>query len=385
MVRILVIASGGNPLNQHRFATGDILIDRYVVDRFLDAGGMQEVYVCNDRTLDRRVVVKTPKAGVRDRRFKRGAEMGARVNHPNVAATFDYYEDEALTFMVEEFVPGQNLGTRLKNEFFFMDPSLAAHVIHHVARALFEAHRVGICHRDLKPSNIMTSPDPGIAEIKLTDFGIAKLAEAELAFEIEQFGQDSSTLTSSQTLLGAVPYMAPECWQDWRSAGQPMDIWALGCVGYQLLTGEPPFGSGPPAIGAVIRAQQQGQVNLAQPPWFGQHVNTAQLERELWGIVMDCLATNPNARPDAATVTLRCDALCYEIATRRTGKIYNYGTAYGGKSQTGWIEDDASGDSWFFHRSEFFGANGPADWQHVNFSIYPGEPNPRSSPVLLIK
>src|SRR5262249_4625722 len=115
---------------------------------------MQEVYRGWDEVLERRVVIKTPKRGTKERRFKRGAEMSARVNHPNIAATFDYCEEGGMTFLVEEFVEGTDLGQRLANDFLYMDPGLAAHVVHHVARALYEAHKAKICHRDLKPSNI---------------------------------------------------------------------------------------------------------------------------------------------------------------------------------------------------------------------------------------
>lgn len=370
-----------------RFSNETVLIDRYKIERFHLAGGMQEVYLCFDQALNRHVVVKTPKIGINDRRFKRGAEMGARVNHPNVAATFDYFEDDSLTFMVEEYIPGQDLGKRLETDFHYMDPSLAAHVIHHVARALHEAHRVGICHRDLKPSNIMTSIDASLNVIKLTDFGIAKLAESEIAVEMERFEKDSSTLTSSNTLLGAVPYLAPECWDDWKAAGQPMDIWALGCISYQLLTGQPPFGTGKQAIGNVIKAQQQGQVTLRKPDWFGKHANTALLEKDLWKIILSCLQIEPTSRPTAANLILTCNTLCYATKSRRIGIIDEFRVPYasGYKSNTGYIQDSETEDRWFFHGSDFFGVKRPEAGQRVSFSVYPGVPRWRSSPVLLLR
>ena len=93
-----------------------------------------------------------------------------------------------------------------------------------------------------------TPPDDALSAIKLTDFGIAKLAESQIGAEMDLFNRDDSTLTSSKTLLGAVPYMAPECWTDWKSAGQPSDVWALGCIAFHLLDGNPPFGSGRSAL-----------------------------------------------------------------------------------------------------------------------------------------
>ena len=371
---------------QHRLHPGQLLVERYEIINFHAAGGMQEVYYCFDRTLDRHAALKTPKAGVRDRRFRRGAEMGARVNHPNIAATLDYYEDEHLTFLVEEFIPGLDLGHRLANEFFFLDPSLAAHAGHHIAKALHEAHRAGICHRDLKPSNIMTSADPSLISIKLTDFGIAKLAEAEIAAEIELFAEDESTLVSSNTLLGAVPYMAPECWEDWKKAGMPMDIWALGCVLYHLLAGVPPFGTGRMAIMNVAK-YQAGTFLITKPSWFGRHPDTIELENNIWAILVQCLAVDPGLRPTAEAVMKFFNTLTYAAGIRKVGQISQYPIVYqgGGKATAGFIREDGEQESRFFHLSNFYGGILPSAGQRVCFSSYPGVPSPRSSPILLLR
>ncbi len=386
MGHFFVISSGGRPVTTNRrFSPGEILIGRYRILGFHAEGGMQEVYLCHDASLDRFAVLKTPKHGVRDRRFRRGAEMSARVNHPNVAATFDYFQDnEDLTFLVEEFVPGKDLGERLRGEFTYLDPFLTAHVVHHIARALREAHRVGICHRDLKPSNVMTSSDFGLAVVKLTDFGIAKLAESEIEAEMEDFHNDESTLTSSNTLLGAVPYMAPECWDDWRGAGQPMDIWALGCVAYHLLTGAPPFGNGRVAIRNVA-LYQQNQVPPAPPGWFGQHKSTRNIEESLWEIILMCLRVDPTSRPTAEVVLGLCERLCYATGGRESGVVTVFPHLYenGGRANAGWIQNEA--DRLFFHGSEFFGAPRPVVGQRVSYAIYPGYPFPRISPVLCLR
>jgi len=372
-------------VSTHRFKAGDVLIGRYEIVKFLDAGGMQEVYVATDRTLDRKVVLKTPKAGASDKRFGRGAEMGARVNHPNVAATFDYFEADGTTCLIEEYIRGKDLGKRLVEDYYYMDPALAAHTLHHLARAIHEAHRVGICHRDLKPSNVMTSSDDALSVVKLTDFGIAKLAESKIGAEMDLFNRDDSTLTSSKTLLGAVPYMAPECWNDWKTAGQPSDIWALGCIAYHLLAGEPPFGSGRVAIKNLTRAELDG-IRLTKPTWFGTHSSTATLENELWTLITQCIQLDPNARPTAQAVVNKCDKLCYAASSRQRGTIGDFGIRFvsGGKGNFGFIQDGASVDH-FFHGSDFFGAEGPKTGQPVLFSEYPGVPNARSCPVLLVR
>lgn len=372
-------------MSTHRFKAGDVLIGRYEIDRFLDAGGMQEVYVALDRALGRKVVLKTPKAGASDKRFSRGAEMSARVNHPNVAATFDYFETEGTTCLIEEYIRGKDLGKRLHEDYYYMDPALAAHTVHHLARAIHEAHRVGICHRDLKPSNVMTSSDDALSVIKLTDFGIAKLAETQIGAELELFDRDNSTLTSSKTLLGAVPYMAPECWNDWKTAGQPSDIWALGCIAYHLLAGDPPFGSGRVAIKNLSRAELTG-INLTKPAWFGTHTSTATLEDELWGLITQCIQLDSNARPNAEAIVSNCDKLCYAASPRQRGTIGDFDIQFrsGGKGKFGFILDAALTEH-FFHRSDFFGAEGPKIGQHVLFSEYPGVPKGRSCPVLLVR
>lgn len=366
---------------------GDILIDRYHVDAYLNAGAMQEVYSCKDLKLHRRAVVKIPKGGVRDRRFKRGAEMSARINHHNIAATYDYHEDHEKTFLVEELVDGIDLGARLATQFQYLDPSLAAHVIHNVIRAIHEAHRAGICHRDLKPSNIMTSHDFAMSSIKLTDFGIAKLAENEIAAEIADFEREPETLTSSNTLLGAIPYMAPECWSNWTGAGKPMDIWAIGCIAYQLVTGNLPFGSGRNAIMAVARMEQTGVVELPAPPHFGRSAATSALEQELWNLVTSCLKVDPQQRPSASDLLTNCGTWCYVTSDRRQGEILNFrvGYASGGRSDTGTIQDEITGTRYFYHASEFYGPGNPAAGQRVSVGIYPGAPYPRAAPVLLLR
>ena len=368
------------------FSPGQVLADRYEIIGFHAAGGMQEVYAAKDLTLDRVVALKTPKSGVVDRRFRRGAEMGARVVHPNVAATFDYFENDDVTFLVEEFVVGRDLGKFFDDEFYYLDPGLSAHVLHHMAKAINEAHRVGICHRDLKPSNIMTSGDPGVSALKLTDFGIAKLAEAEIEVEMKLFDEDHSTLTSSNTLLGAVPYMAPECWLDWKAAGQPMDIWAFGCIAYQLLTGQPPFGVGRSAIFNVGRLAYTG-IQLTKPNWFGAHKVTEVLEADLWRIIEQCLQVDPEARPSSVKLVEEFNLLCYASMDRRIGYVRDFRITYGGggTGNFGFINEKDSTQSTFFHGSVFFGNQSAAVGQRVSFSIYPGAPHARCSPVLLLK
>lgn len=368
------------------FQSGEVLVGRYEVISYHAAGGMQEVYVGFDRALSRKVAIKTPKIGPADRRFKRGAEMGARTNHPNIAATFDYYESNDTIFMVEEFIDGVNLAEHFRRGYNYLDPLLAAHVVHHVLRALAEAHKMGICHRDLKPSNIMTSADAGFTQIKLTDFGIAKLAEAAIDAEMKLFDEDESTLTTSDTLLGAVPYMAPECWVSWKDAGQEMDIWALGCIAYELLVGHPPFGTGKRAIGEVVRLNGNDP-SLKIPEWFGKHEFTVDLERSLWGFIVKCLKADPAHRSTAAELLEYFNSVCYSSAPRNYGIVDRYPHRYmnGGVGDFGFIKDASVDMMLFFHQSVYFGQAKPRQGVRVNYSYYPGVPQARCCPVLELK
>lgn len=370
-----------------KFSPGQMVAARYEIINFHLEGGMQEVYRCKDHTLNRIVALKTPKEGIVDKRFNRGAQMGARVNHPNVAATLDYVEENGLRCLIEEFVEGIDLGRRLANEFDFIDPSLAAWVAHNIAKGLQAAHKVGICHRDLKPGNIMTSSDPQMRVLKLTDFGIAKLAQSELEVEMDRFDHDENTLTSSSTLLGAVPYLAPECWTDWKSSGQAADIWALGAITAHLLIGKSPFGGGRAAIMKMLEIKQTGLVSLTKPSWFGEHAITSSLEERLWEIVEKCLQADPDLRPSAADVVMIFDSLLYTSSERQTGTISLYPRRLpnGGSSKSGFIKVDGINKSLFFHGTVFYGALVPKEDQRVHFSSFPGYPDPRCATVLLVK
>ncbi|MDO6408681.1 serine/threonine-protein kinase [Pantoea phytobeneficialis] len=364
-----------------KFNNGAVLIDRYVIIEYIAAGGMQEVYYCHDKVLDRFVVLKTPKQGISDRRFRRGAEMGAKIHHSNVASTLDYYEDDHLTFMIEEFIDGMDLGKKLEQHFYYLDPHLASHVIKNLTKSLVEAHSNGICHRDLKPSNIMVSNDFNLSKVKLTDFGISKLAENEIAKEIELFEKDNNTLTTSQTLLGAVPYMAPECWDDWKNAGKPMDIWALGCIAYHLVSGTPPFGTGRRAIRDVAR-YQDGAFTLTKPATFGKHKSVEALEDEIWNLIKECLRADPKARPTADNILTSFNEICYSNDTRSNGVILSYGVPF---ESTGFIRDVKTNEEWFYHSSEVYGKSSFDIGEEVCFNTFPGHPRGRCATILILK
>src|SRR5260221_22923 len=214
---------------------------RYRVIQFAGSGGMQEVYKAVDLAFNRTVALKVPKNPSAKKRFARSAEMSARVTHPNVARTLDYMAIGDTFYLVEEFVEGVDLQARLNDEFQYFDPHLAAHMIHHLAKGVAACHHVDVFHRDLKPSNVMVSRDASFQLIKLTDFGIAKMAEAEIDEVMEDTTEES--ITGSQTVVGALPFMAPELISAPRVATKAADVWSLGAILFYLLFGEKPFGA----------------------------------------------------------------------------------------------------------------------------------------------
>lgn len=357
-------------MNTHIHQPGDRLIGRYEILRYVAEGGMQQVYFAADHALERYVALKVPKTESAKKRFARSAIASAKVVHPNVAATLDYFEVESRSYLIEEFIEGQTLSACLADEFLYLDPHLAAHVIHHIAKGVGASHHVGVFHRDLKPSNIMISSDPSLTSIKITDFGIAKMAEEELA---EAFRDEAST-TGSQTAMGALPYMAPEMIRDQKSAGLPADIWAIGAILYQLISGNLPYGRG---LGATPRILEAA---LPTPPaTFVARPQFRPLTVDLWNIVSLCLMKDPAERPDADQLIGLCAGLCYSDATRRTGRIASW--RY---NAWGFIDVDDDGEV-FFHGDSFYGLESPTIGARVNFADFSGAPRDRAFPVILLR
>jgi serine/threonine protein kinase len=350
--------------------TGDMLIGRYEVLRYLDEGGMQQVYLATDHALDRLVALKVPKSASAEKRFARSARVSAKVVHANVAATLDYFECESRGYLIEEFIDGQTLASRLEQDFEYLDPHLAARVIHFLGRAVGASHHAGVFHRDLKPSNIMVSRDPGLKVIKVTDFGIAKMAEEEIADAFK----DAASTTGSQTVMGALPYMAPEMIMDQKSAGLSADIWALGAILYQLISGDLPFGRGLGAAPRIVNASLP-----SKPSIFAIKPQFQPLTDDLWNIVSQCLRKDPTERPTADQFIELCAELCYSDAIRKTGIINAWKF-----NAWGFISLD-DGSSAFFHGDSFYGAGKPEVGGRVSLSDFPGSPRTRAFPVLPLR
>jgi serine/threonine protein kinase/Tfp pilus assembly protein PilF len=206
-------------------------ISRYRVGRLIGAGGMGEVYLAEDESLHRKVALKIlPVRFTRDeervRRFQREARAASALNHPNIITIYEIGQDDSVHYMATEYIEGETLRERMAKKRLNIGEVLD--VAGGVAGALAAAHDAGIIHRDIKPENIMLRPD-GL--VKVLDFGLAKLAEPESALK------DSSTGGVMGTLLYISPEQARAQQPDARS-----DLYSLGAVMYEMITGQPPAG-----------------------------------------------------------------------------------------------------------------------------------------------
>ena len=207
----------------------------------LGKGGMGEVYRAKDQKLGRHVAIKVlPEEFAKDAdrvaRFQREAKLLASLNHPNIAAIHGLEESDGTHFLVLELIEGDTLADRLKHGAIAVEEALKLAL--QIAEALEAAHEKGVIHRDLKPANIKVTPD---GKVKVLDFGLAKAFAGEQA---EANLSHSPTLSEAATLqgviLGTAAYMSPE-----QARGKPVDnrtdIWAFGCVLYEILTGQAAF------------------------------------------------------------------------------------------------------------------------------------------------
>ena len=215
----------------------------YQITGSLGAGGMGEVYSATDTRLDRTVAIKVLPAELasdpdRRERFEREAKAIAALNHPHICTLHDVGHEDGTDFLVMEHLEGESLQDRLTKGAVPLDQALQSAI--QIADALDKAHRQGITHRDLKPGNIFLTKKAGA---KLLDFGLAKFTDARSARL--QPSEDPSTkladaLTAQGTILGTFHYMAPEQLEG-GEADARSDIWAFGCVVYEMVTGTKAF------------------------------------------------------------------------------------------------------------------------------------------------
>lgn len=261
-----------------------VLGGRYELGMVVGRGGMAEVHRGRDIRLEREVAVKTLRADLaRDStfqaRFRREAQSAAQLNHPAVVAVYDTgeesYNGTALPYIVMEYVEGQTLRDVLRDTQRLM-PQRALEVIAGVLKALAYSHRMGIIHRDIKPANIMLTLNN---DIKVMDFGIAR-----------SVSDSQATMTQTAQVIGTAQYLSPE-----QARGDKVDarsdLYATGCVLYELLTGRPPFSGDSPVSVAYQHVREDpvppSRLNPDIPP-------------EVNAIVLKTMAKNPENRYQSA-------------------------------------------------------------------------------------
>jgi len=264
--------------------TGDVIADKYVIERELGRGGMGAVFEVSHCTTGKRFAVKLLLPGLAGRgeavsRFIREAQVVCRIEHPNVVEVYDVGQDDGACYMVMELLRGESLAQRLKRV-SKLDPLAACRILIPVARAVSAAHAVSVIHRDLKPDNIFLCRTQGGDEVpKVLDFGIAKLLKRPEGV--------AKTLTAMGAIVGTPLYMAPE-----QISGQEVDartdVYALGLVLYEMLVGSTPFISEnyPALVLEILTGRVASRLSMDQPT----------LPRALIDIVEKAMARDPQTR-----------------------------------------------------------------------------------------
>lgn len=351
---------------------GEVLIDRYQIEGEIGEGGMQQVYSAKDLSLNRQVALKVPISSSGQKRFERSARLSANVVHPNIAKTLDYGVTDKTEFLVEELISGENLQVRLDRDFISLDPHLVAHIAYHLVKAVAAMNEKGIIHRDLKPSNIMVSGDPALLGVKVTDFGVAKMAAAEIDEAVK--GGESS-IVASKTVVGALAFMAPELiTRDEGINRSKCDVWSIGALLYFLLFTEYPFGNELAAIQNILGGKLPDKARQVA----GTKLQFRDLMNSLWEISKWCLTMSVQHRPSAAEVVDQFSQVTYSTAPRKMGNVKYR------KGAWGFIAPDDSGNDVFFHEDSFYGSR-PAEGMRVAFADFPGLPQSRAHPVLECK
>ena len=274
----------------HRLKQGLRLGDRYVLEERIASGGMADVWRGLDDVLQRQVAVKVMRADpdneeIFAQRFRDEAQHAAALLHPNITTVFDYGEDDHLSFLVMELIEGLPLSAVIRDQ-GALDAENVRSILAQAALALGVAHEAGVVHRDVKPANILLRED-GV--VKLTDFGIAR-------------AMDSIGHTRVGEMLGTPNYISPEQATGATATGAS-DLYALGVVAHEMLTGVRPFDRGTPIATAM------SHVNEPPPPL------SEDVPAELRAVVSTLLEKDPEKRPaNARTVAVMLGVASTELS-----------------------------------------------------------------------
>ena len=284
----------------------------YEISAQIGAGGMGEVYRATDTSLKRAVAIKVLPASVaadRERlaRFQREAEVLASLNHPNIAAIYGLERSDGMTSLVMELVEGPTLSDRISQRPIPLDEALP--IAKQIAEALEAAHEQSIIHRDLKPANIKVRPD---GTVKVLDFGLAKVFEPLSAGSADATASPtiaSPAMTGVGVLLGTAAYMSPEQAKG-LSADKRSDVWAFGCVLFEMLTGRQAFAGDTTTevLSGVLKSEPNWQLLPAHTP------------QELRRLLRRCLQKERRLRlHDIADARIDIDELQHEPRTSPDG------------------------------------------------------------------
>lgn len=256
---------------------GDNFAERYQIQALLGAGGMGRVYLAKDLMLAGDPVAlkilnsELVKDDKQCQRFLREVQLTRKISHPNVVKTFEVGNFAGQFFFTMEYVPGETLKEKI--ELGAIEAYRAANIISEIAKGLSAIHQAGIIHRDLKPANVIITKD---GQAKIADFGIARLGVSDL--------------TGHNEVVGSAAYMSPEVWTG-RDISNSADLYSLGILAYEILTGDVPFdGNGPAEVMCKhleLRPLTPSQVNNKIPLWLD-------------GLVMKMLEKTPSKRPASA-------------------------------------------------------------------------------------
>ncbi len=273
-------APDAGPVDDSAAGVPRLIAPGFKVMSELGRGGMGAVYKAWQESLKRVVALKIIRADAYadaavSARFQAEAEAAARLHHPNIVAVFEVGEHEGVGYLVLEYVPGGGLDRKLAG--LLQDPRDSASLLETLARAIHYAHQLGIVHRDLKPANVLLTED-GVP--KISDFGLAKLMERDQG------------LTQVGDVVGTPSYMAPEQLRGLSRAITPMtDVYALGAILYEMLTGRPPFKGTTP-----LSTMEQVATQEPLAPGKLQRHTPADLET----ICLKCLQKDPRRRYESA-------------------------------------------------------------------------------------
>ena len=257
--------------------------NRYAISGPLGSGGMAEVFLARDEELGRDVALKVLRGAYAAdaesaERFRREALSAASLSHPNIVSVFDRGEaPDGTSYIAMEYVPGGTLKQRIERR-GPLDPRQALLVAGQIAEALEAAHASGVIHRDIKPQNVLVTAS---GNVKVTDFGIARAASA-------------ASISRTNAVMGTAGYLSPE-----QALGRPVDarsdLYSLGVVLYEMLTGEPPFASDNPMAVCMKHVNEAPRPPRERDP---------QIPPQTEALVMRLLSKNREDRPQSATELL---------------------------------------------------------------------------------